>query len=188
MNQHEDRGGLVYETEHRRKDGSKFPVEISSQFIKIEGKRYFQNIIRDITERKRAEETLRESETKLQEAQRVANIGHYILDVVSGFWTSSKMLDEIFGIDKNYIKNVQGWESIIHQADRDKMSQYLKEYVIKNKNPFDQEYRIVRVSDGAVRWLHGLGNLEFDSNGQPLKMFGYYSRYHGEKTGRSFFT
>ena len=33
--------------------------------------------------------------------------------------------------------------------------------------PFDREYRIVRQSDGAVRWVHGLGRLEFDAQGRP---------------------
>ena len=37
---------------------------------------------------------------------------------------------------------------------------------------FDREYRIVRHSDGAVRWVHGLGRLDFDAQGQPVKMHG----------------
>ena len=68
MKHDEDREGLVFETEHRRKDGTKFPVEISSQFIKIEGKRFFQSIIRDITERKHAEESLVQSLSLLKAA------------------------------------------------------------------------------------------------------------------------
>ncbi|MCX6122489.1 MAG: PAS domain S-box protein [Ignavibacteriales bacterium] len=59
MNQVAERGGLVFETEHRRKDGTVFPVEVSSRFIKIDETRFYQSIIRDITERKRAEEKLR---------------------------------------------------------------------------------------------------------------------------------
>jgi two-component system, cell cycle sensor histidine kinase and response regulator CckA len=172
MKQQEELEGLLFETEHRRKDGSTFPVEISSQFIKIDNAKYMQCIIRDITDRKRAEEILRESEAKLQEAQHIAGIGHYIFDIAAGLWTCSKMLDEIFGIEKNFNKTFDGWKDIIHPDDRDEMSRYLSEYVIHGKNPFDKEYRIIRRSDGAVRWLHGLGNLEFDVNGQPLKMFG----------------
>ena len=68
MKHSENREGLVFETEHRRKDGTKFPVEISSQFIKIGGKRFFQSIIRDITERKHAEESLVQSLSLLKAA------------------------------------------------------------------------------------------------------------------------
>ncbi|HNW39560.1 MAG TPA: PAS domain S-box protein [Candidatus Omnitrophota bacterium] len=49
-------GKAVYETIHRRKDGTQFPVEISLRAIDVEGKRLYQAIIRDITERKKLEE------------------------------------------------------------------------------------------------------------------------------------
>lgn len=58
--------GLVFETVHRRKDGSTFPVEVSSRRIEVEGAGYHQSIIRDITERKRDEEALRQAHDKLQ--------------------------------------------------------------------------------------------------------------------------
>lgn len=52
-------GGVQFETVHRRKDGSPFPVEISSQVVEIGGQRFRQSFIRDIGERRRAEETVR---------------------------------------------------------------------------------------------------------------------------------
>lgn len=51
----EQPGGVQFETEHRRRDGSTFPVEISSRAIDVNGKRYRQSFIRDIGERRRAE-------------------------------------------------------------------------------------------------------------------------------------
>ncbi len=51
-------GGLVYETEQRRKDGTTFPVEISARLVDEGGEKTYLTIIRDITERKRAEEEL----------------------------------------------------------------------------------------------------------------------------------
>jgi PAS domain S-box-containing protein len=56
--------GLVYQTVHRRKDGTTFPVEISIRLIEVENRKFYQGIIRDITERQRAEEELRESEAR----------------------------------------------------------------------------------------------------------------------------
>ncbi|HEX7410450.1 MAG TPA: PAS domain S-box protein, partial [Candidatus Binatia bacterium] len=56
--------GIVLETVHQRKDGSTFPVESSMRAVEIGGTTYHQAIIRDITERKRAEEALRESEAR----------------------------------------------------------------------------------------------------------------------------
>jgi two-component system, cell cycle sensor histidine kinase and response regulator CckA len=58
--------GATFEAIHKRKDGSTFPVELSVRRIEIEGNKYYQMIIRDITERKEAEEILKESEEKFR--------------------------------------------------------------------------------------------------------------------------
>ena len=57
--------GLVFETVHRRKDGTTFPVEISARGISIEGTDFLQSIVRDISERKQAEEKLSQAMTEL---------------------------------------------------------------------------------------------------------------------------
>jgi len=59
-------GYSTYETVHIRKDGTTLPVEISARKVEIEGVKYFQSICRDITERRFAEETLRESEERFR--------------------------------------------------------------------------------------------------------------------------
>jgi len=59
MKEVEEHNGLVFETMHQRKDGTTFPIEVSSRIIKIDGNKYYQSIVRDITERKQAEERIR---------------------------------------------------------------------------------------------------------------------------------
>lgn len=59
-------GYSTYETVHVRKDGTYMPLEISARKVEIEGVKYFQAICRDITERKLAEETLKESEERFR--------------------------------------------------------------------------------------------------------------------------
>ncbi|MDQ1332875.1 MAG: domain S-box protein, partial [Bacteroidota bacterium] len=59
-------GFATFETIHKRKDGSAFPIEISTRVVDIEGTKFYQSISRDITERKKAEETLRESEERFR--------------------------------------------------------------------------------------------------------------------------
>ncbi|HXN48071.1 MAG TPA: ATP-binding protein [Bryobacteraceae bacterium] len=65
--------GLVFEAEHVRKDGSRFPVEISARSFEVEGREFRQSIIRDITERKRAVEALRESNEYMENLFNHAN-------------------------------------------------------------------------------------------------------------------
>jgi PAS domain S-box-containing protein len=60
-----DKQGILFETIHRRKDGSFFPVEVSAQSTVIGNEKIVLSIIRDITERKRAEEALRESNRQI---------------------------------------------------------------------------------------------------------------------------
>jgi PAS domain S-box-containing protein len=64
----EEKKSLVFETIHQRKDGTTFPVEVSVRIIEVEGKRFHQSIIRDITERKQAEEERGKLVHDLQEA------------------------------------------------------------------------------------------------------------------------
>ncbi len=126
----------------------------------------------DITRRKLTEAALRESEESLKESQRIAGLGSYVTDIDAGYWTSSDVLDQLFGIGKEYVRSVQGWADIVHPDDRAMMVAYLTDDVLGQGKAFEKEYRIVRQSDGAVRWVHGLGRLEFDAQGRPVKMHG----------------
>ena len=129
-------------------------------------------IFSDITARREVETTLRERETRLVEAQEVASLGFYVFDILPGRWTSSPVLDRIFGIPVDYTKTVDGWGDLLHPADRQAMLDYLLKDVVGTKKPFDHEYRIVRYGDKQVRWVHGLGRLQFNEDGQPVSLLG----------------
>lgn len=60
-------GGLIYETIHRRRDGTTLLVEVSARIIFVEEQRFYQTIVRDITERRRVEEALRESDMRFRQ-------------------------------------------------------------------------------------------------------------------------
>jgi len=120
----------------------------------------------------KTEEILRNSEFFFKESQRAAAIGSYVFYFREDRWESSEVLDEIFGIDAHYPKNVQGWEAIIHPDDTERMDRYLKEEVVAKHRPFNNEYRIIRQSDGEVRWMLGLGNLNYDTEGNIISMIG----------------
>jgi PAS domain S-box-containing protein len=161
-----------YESIQFNNKGEEIYFLINASVIDYQDRQAILSINHNITERKRQEEALRESEAMLKQSQRVAVLGHYVFDAATGFWTSSEVLDEIFGIDAAYTKNVEGWLKIVHPEQRDEIDAYLRDHVLKERNSFDREYRIVRINDGAVRWVHGLGNLEFNTEGQPARMFG----------------
>jgi PAS domain S-box-containing protein len=131
-----------------------------------------EELLREIEERTKAEAALKESEYFFKESQRSASIGSYKTDFIAGYWESSEVLDTIFGIDKSYDRSVQGWLDIVHPDDRDMMNHYLREEVISKRKPFSKEYRIIRHNDAETRWVNGLGEAQFDGNGNILSMYG----------------
>jgi PAS domain S-box-containing protein len=124
-----------------------------------------------ITERKQAVEALKRSEYSLRESQRVGRIGSYELDIASGRWSSSAVLDEIFGIGRNYCRDVNGWLALMRPGPRAELAAYFQE-IIAEKKRFERDYQIVRLSDGAERWVSGKGELILDGQSQPIKMIG----------------
>lgn len=119
-----------------------------------------------------ASTALHESEASLKESQRIAGIGSYVLDIRTGIWTCSEVMDTILGLDSDYEHSVENWAAMVHPSDQERMTRYLAENVVRLGHEFDETYRIIRPNDHAERWVHGLGVLEFDIHGQAVTMRG----------------
>jgi two-component system, cell cycle sensor histidine kinase and response regulator CckA len=78
------KGYFCAESVHRRSDGSEFPVEISTSYVRFGDREYACGFARDITARKRAEQTLRESEEKFSKAFRAAPVSMSIMALGDG--------------------------------------------------------------------------------------------------------
>ncbi|EME71214.1 nodulation protein V [Paramagnetospirillum caucaseum] len=127
--------------------------------------------VQDITEKKLAETAIREHQALLLEVQSVANLGYYDYDMLGDCWRSSPILDDIFGITPDYPHNAHGWLDLVAPAMRGDMAAYLDE-VRAGDHEFDKAYAIIRSSDGKQRWVTGLGKLERDGDGRPIRMVG----------------
>ncbi len=154
------------------KSGGKIYVEFVANAYQVDGETIIQCNVRDITDRKKAEILLKENQEMLNESQRIAGLGTYVLDIPADHWESSKVLDTLFGTDKSYNTTTSGWTNLIHPDDRKMMTTYFNNEVIEKRKSFDKIYRIVRHNDHAVRWVHGLGRLVFNSQNNPIKMIG----------------
>jgi diguanylate cyclase (GGDEF)-like protein/PAS domain S-box-containing protein len=170
--QFESASRTQFETHHRRKDGTVFPVEVSGKPLDILGRRLLFNSSRDITERRTAQQRIDQAIEALRESQEIAAMGSYVLDLQRGTWEGSDMLDRLLGIDSRHDHTIQGWAALVAPEDRVMMAEYLAHEVLEQGRPFDREYRIIRPIDGALRWVHGLGRLSLDASGRPLQMLG----------------
>ena len=108
---------------------------------------------------------------ELREAQKIAGLGHYSHDLVSGSWTSSEILDDIFGIDINYPRDAQHWEALIASDFRRELQAHVND-VVTNRIIFDREYKVVRHNDRHERWVHARGRLNLDAQGRPVALIG----------------
>jgi PAS domain S-box-containing protein len=164
---------LKHSVRDRKKDGTICYLELNEKMVQLpDGRDGILCVMEDVTERKNAENALRKSEHFLKESQKVALIGSYILDVESGNWENSIFLDDLFGIGPSFKKDIAGWLQIVHDDDREKMQGYFTHNVLTMHEPFNKEYRITRLNDKQERWVHGMGQLEFDPTGQPIRMLG----------------
>ena len=121
---------------------------------------------------KQRENELQASEAALLESQRIAQMGSYLFNIETGFWTNSAVFDQIFGLEKAFIRSYDEWATLIHPDDRGMMVAYFEDDVLARGHEFNKEYRIVRQTDQSTHWVHGLGKLDHNDQGKPIRMHG----------------
>jgi two-component system cell cycle sensor histidine kinase/response regulator CckA len=132
----------------------------------------FATIFLDVSERKRNEAALRESEWFLRRSQHMTRMGAYRMSVATGSWTGTEALDEVLGIGLDYRRDMDGWLALVHPDDREKVHRYIVQDVLQGGKDFDQLYRIVRANDQVARWIRAMGELERDDAGLPARIVG----------------
>jgi PAS domain S-box-containing protein len=162
----------TYHTEYRvvRGDGTTVILEESGRgFFDADGTlRRLVGVTTDVTERKEAEEALRQSRKDLDRAQEVAQIGSWRLDTRRNVLSWSDEAHRIFGVPKGTTLSYETFLAIVHPDDR--------QYVDTRWNagllgePYDIEHRIV--TRGQVKWVREKGYLEFDAAGELQGGFG----------------
>lgn len=168
---HEE-SALYFETVHKRIDGSLYPVEVHLQLFEYEKERVFLAVINDISERTRSRMELEENKARLEQAQKIAHIGNWEIDLDENkIWASDEAF-RIYGLEQgDSFISLEKARAIPIPEDRQRLAAALDDLIHRN-GTYDIEFRIRRENDGAERIVHSTAYLERDKAGFPRKVVG----------------
>jgi len=167
----------------RRKDGREFPVEVSLSPLETAEGTLISSAIRDVTDRKLAEEALRDNEERLKVTLESAQVGTWDLDLATDRAVRSPRHDEIFG----YSTPLPEWGAAIFMAqvfpqDRDAVKASFEEAYLADR--FSMECRIIW-PDQSIHWISAQGRVHRNNEGKPVRMRGVVMDITDRKLGEA---
>jgi PAS domain S-box-containing protein len=159
---------LQFESEALRKDGTSLPIESSVSVVSHDGDGIIQSFVRDITERKRAEAELRESEAQFRTIFEVASVGIVQADVMTGrILRCNKTYCRITGYSLSELVEIS-FSELVHPEDRQRDWEIFSRAARGETPVFNNEKRYIR-KDGGNVWVRLNAAFVRDSNSQAIR-------------------
>src|SRR5919112_2217000 len=149
-----------------RKDGSEFPIEMSLGETYEDGERLFTGVIRDVTERKRAESALRESEQRFRGSFERAATGMALVGTDGRFLRVNRSLCEILGYTERELLG-KTFQEITHPDDLEVDLEHLRRLLVRVVRTYQTEKRYLH-KDGHVVWTLLSVSVVHDEEDEPL--------------------
>lgn len=166
-----DAVGRINELVAMHKNGSAFPVELSLASLQSVNGWNAVGILRDVTKRKLMEAELRKSEQELKEAQRIAKLGSWELDIPNNRLNWSDEIYRIFEIDPaRFSASYDAFLAAIHPEDREAVNQTYTNS-LSNRQPYSIRHRLL-MANGQIKHVHEQCQTEFDADGNPVRSIG----------------
>ena len=165
---------LSFETLHLTKDGRRIPIDIRVSFLSYGGQEFHCAFVRDVTERKRVDEALLETQERFELAVRATNDGIWDWNIVTGelYW-SDHTYDLLNYEPREFVPSLERWRSLLHPEESEQVLEGVRRH-LELRMPYDVELRI-KTKDGSYRWFRDMGQAVWDANGRPLRMVGSIS-------------
>ena len=161
---------LIFEWVHLRKDGTEIPVEISSHLFEFRGEPTVISIVRDITERKRAEQALRESEAKYRDLFENANDLIQSVTPEGRFLYVNRAWNEALGFDDDELSELNLFD-IVHPASRAGCRESFDRVLAGER--LDNVEAVFVTKDGREVVVEGSASCRFDE-GRPVSTRGIF--------------
>jgi PAS domain S-box-containing protein len=176
-------GEPVVEVQRIHRAGQRVDLELHLLPVSYGGKPHVLFSGRNITERKRAEENLRESDERFHLAVAGSNDGIVDWDLVNDRMYASERALEIMGIRSDVtVRSRAEWRDMIqyHPDDQARMSRDLQDFLDGRSEMRDGEYRVLH-PDGSYRWIRHRNKCVRDAAGRPLRVAGSISDVDAQK-------
>src|SRR5262249_37686296 len=165
-----------YSNEKRyiRKDGQVIWVQVHLSLVRDPAGRPLTTSasVRAITERKRVQEALSESQERYQLATSAGRVAVFDWDLRTEEIYVDPVIKTSLGYEDHEIPgNLNGWEPLIHPEDFQLIRQRLREYLDGKRPCYETESRRFH-KDGSVRWFESRGQAIRDANGQAIRLIG----------------
>lgn len=156
------------ETDAFTKSGEKICLRVTLDRIKNEDTLVYSLIFEDITEKKKKEEKLKKSESRLRRSQKVAKVGTWELNLEDNSIIWSDETYRIFGVPKGEKMDYEIFLDIVHPDDRDHVDKKWKEGL--EQGDYDIDHRII--VDEETKWVREKANIQFNEKGDPIDVIG----------------
>ncbi len=157
-----------FETLHLTKSGKQIPVEVSASIFEYENKVFFLSVARNVTEKKKIEAEIKESEEQLLKLQETAKIASWQLDILNGNLSCSKEFYSIFGIANLPMSSDKDFLKLIHEQDQKTVETAWQKALLGAT--FDIKYRL-KVNH-KIKWVHEIAEMKFNKQGIAVKASG----------------
>ncbi len=140
------------------------------------------SVFSDVTDLRRTQARLRQSEDRWELAVRGINAGIWEIDFLTGRFFVSERSREMLGYAEGDLDDSRvAWEALVHPDDRIAAARAMELHLARRTDALRVEHRLL-CKDGRYRWILARGLAQFDETGGPVRFVGTHSDIHGRKT------